>query len=359
MTPVILDGATGTEIERRGGPLRAPLWSAQALLDAPALVREIHREYLEAGAQVLTTNSFRTHARNLAAAGLAGRAAELTTLSVHLACAAREQYTRTHPAGAQVRIAGAISPLEDCFRPADSPGRDAGPEHREIAQQLVAAGADLLLIETMGRIDEARAAVAAAQGLGRPVWLAVVARADGRMLAGEALHDLVAALADLELHALLLNCTDLGHLGVALPALCAAAAARPALWLGAYPHTGHQDPERGWQTHASTADEFADALAAWSARLPQLRLLGGCCGSTPAWISALAARLHPDAASRASAFARSRVGIRYSRPRDPHRLAQPSHLPPTSAGGRGRGEERRLRRLRRQREHRRRHRHDR
>ena len=303
MVPILLDGATGTEIERRGGPLCAPLWSAQALIDDPALVRKIHRGYLEAGAQVLTTNSFRTHARNLAAAGLAGRAAELTTLSVRLACEAREQYTRTHPEGVYVRIAGAMSPLEDCFRPADSPGRDAGPEHREIAEQLVKAGADLLLIETMGRIDEAVAAVTAAQGLGRPAWLAVVARADGRMLAGESLEDLVAALADLELHALLLNCTDLRHLDVALPALVAAAATRPALWLGAYPHTGHADPDRGWQTHATTAEDFADALVSWSARLPRLRLLGGCCGSTPAWISALAARLHPDAASRAAAFA--------------------------------------------------------
>ncbi len=299
MTVIVLDGATGTEIERHGGPLRAPLWSAQALIDEPALVRRVHREYLEAGAQVLTTNSFRTHARNLAAAGLAHRAHELTTLSVRLACEARD----AHPDRADIRIAGAISPLEDCFRPADSPGRDAGPEHREIATRLVQAGADLLLIETMGRIDEARAAVAAAQGLGRPVWLAVVARADGHMLAGETLADLVAALADLELHALLLNCTDLRHLGVALPALCAATAARPALWTGAYPHTGHHDPERGWLTHAIDREAFADELAAWSSRLPQLRLLGGCCGSTPAWIAALARRLHPDDAARTSGFA--------------------------------------------------------
>ena len=306
MTVIVLDGATGTEIERHGGPLRAPLraplWSAQALLDDPALVRRIHLEYLEAGAQVLTTNSFRTHARNLAAAGLAHRADALTTLSVRLACEARDEYTRKHAAGANVRIAGAISPLEDCFQPADSPGRDAGPEHRKIATMLVEAGADLLLIETMGRIDEARAAVAAAQGLGRPIWLAVVARADGHMLAGETLADLVAALADLELHALLLNCTDLQHLEVALPALCAATATRPALWAGAYPHTGHHDPERGWLTHAIDREAFADGLAAWSLRLPQLRLLGGCCGSTPAWIAALARHLHPGDAARTAGF---------------------------------------------------------
>ena len=301
---ILLDGATGTELERRGARMSAPLWSAHALLDDPALVRQIHLEYAEAGAQVLTTNTFRTHARNLAAGGLADRAGELTTLAVRLACEAREAFTRTHPDGASIRVAGSISPLEDCFRPADSPGADAGPEHRIIARQLVDAGADLLLVETMGRIDEARAAVLAAQHLGRPVWLAVVARADGHLLAGESLADLVAALADLELQALLLNCTDFAHLPVALPALVAAATPRPELWLGTYPHTGHHDPQRGWLTHAIDAESFAAQLAAHAAALPAISLLGACCGSTPAWIAALARHIHPTDNDRSRGFAR-------------------------------------------------------
>ncbi len=306
--PIVLDGATGTEIERLGGPLRAPLWSAQALLDDPALVQRIHRDYLAAGAQVLTTNSFRTHARNLAAAGLGERAAELTTLAVSLARAARDDFTREHPDGEHVRIAGAVSPLADCFRPEDSPGSRAGPEHRAICEQLVDAGADLLLIETMSRVDEARAAVAAALGLGRPIWLAVVARADGRLLAGEALTDLVAALAGLELQALLLNCTELGHLPAALPALLAAADHRPELWLGADPHTGRHDPTTGWSTHATEPEQFAEQLAAWSARAPRLGLLGGCCGSTPARIAALVQRLHTPG-DRAASFERLAAAV--------------------------------------------------
>ena len=305
---IILDGATGTELERRGARMSAPLWSAHALIDDPALVQQIHLEYAEAGAQVLTTNTFRTHARNLAAGGLAERAAELTTLAVHLACAARDAFTRARPDGAGIRIAGSISPLEDCFRPVDSPGARAGPEHRVIARQLVDAGADLLLIETMARVDEARAAVSAAQGLGRPIWLAVVARADGRMLAGEPLSDLVAAVADLELQALLLNCTELEHLGVALPALVAAAAPRPELWLGAYPHTGHHDPVHGWQTHAVAPEDFAAQLAEHAAALPAISIFGACCGSTPAWISALARRVQLRPTDRARGFARLAAG---------------------------------------------------
>jgi homocysteine S-methyltransferase len=299
---ILLDGATGTELERRGARMDAPLWSAHALLERPALVREVHRDYLRAGAQVLTTDTFRTHARNLAAAGLQGRAAELTARAVGLARAAVDEHLAEHP-GDVVRVAGSISPLEDCFRPADSPGGRAGPEHRAIAAQLAEAGADLLLVETMGRVDEAAAAVAAAQGLGRPVWLAVVARADGRLLAGESFAELLAALAGLELAALLVNCTDLAHLGAALPALRAAAdAARPGLALGAYPHTGHHDPARGWVTHATDAAAFADALTRLAASF-DLRIVGGCCGSTPAWIAELAARVHREPQARAAAGA--------------------------------------------------------
>lgn len=301
--PILLDGATGTELERRGARMTAPLWSAHALLDAPEVVRAVHLDYLRAGAQVLTTNTFRTHARNLAAADLQHRAAELTHRAVALARAARDEFTREDPRGQHTRVAGAISPLADCFRPEDSPGDAAAPEHRELATQLAEAGCDILLAETFGRVDEARAAVAAAQGLGRPVWLAVVARQDGRLLAGETFEDLLAALEPLELQALLINCTDLQYLGAALPALIDAARGRDLL-LGTYPHTGHHSPEHGWQTHATTAAAFADQLHALVTEHPQLALVGACCGSTPAWISELAARLHPAAALRDAAAAR-------------------------------------------------------
>lgn len=303
---VLLDGATGTELERRGARMSAPLWSAHALLESPEVVTQVHLDYLRAGAQVITSNTFRTHARNLAAAGLHHRAAELTRRAVDLARAAREQHTREDPRAAATRIAGAISPLADCFRPEDSPGTSAGPEHRAIAIQLAEAGCDILLAETFGRVDEARAAVAAAQGLDRPVWLSVVTRADGRLLAGEAFMDLLAALADLELQALLINCTDLQHLEAALPALLAT---DRDLMLGVYPHTGHNDPQRGWMTHATDASTFTARLTTIVADHPRLSLVGACCGSTPAWISDLAARLQPTAEARAAATDRLTAAV--------------------------------------------------
>lgn len=300
IAPVLLDGAMGTELERRGARMDAPLWSAHALVEAPAVVREIHADSLRAGAQVITTNTFRTHARNLAAGGLQDRAAELTGLAVRLAREAREAVAEARPEVAEARIAGSISPLEDCFRPADSPGSRAGPEHRAMAEALTAAGCDLLLVETMGRVDEAVAAVTAAQGLGPPIWLAVVCRADGRLLAGEGLDALVAGLRGLAVQALLVNCTELGHLGAAIPAL-ASAAAGTDLVLGTYPHTGRQ-AAAGFVTHAVEADAFAAEVAGWTRRAP-LAIVGSCCGSTPAWTAALARALYSETGSEGQARA--------------------------------------------------------
>ncbi|MCB9701982.1 MAG: homocysteine S-methyltransferase family protein [Myxococcales bacterium] len=307
---ILLDGAVGTELERRGARMALPLWSAHALVDDPPLVRAIHRDYLLAGAQVISTNTFRTHARNLAAGDMADRAGELTRLAVALAREARIEVAAVDPEVAHAAIAGSISPLEDCYQPERSPVRArAFAEHRAIARDLAAAGSDLLLCETMGRVDEACAAAEAALETGLPVWVSVVGRGDGRLLGGETFGELTAALAGLRIGALLVNCTQLADLPAVLPAFLEAAEGHP--WaLGLYPHTGHHDPERGWQTHAIDAEGFADRMAAIVAEHPRLHLVGSCCGSTPAWTAALGRRVHPDAAARSRGFAELRALLR-------------------------------------------------
>jgi S-methylmethionine-dependent homocysteine/selenocysteine methylase len=83
--PLLLDGATGTELERRGARCDGPLWSVHALLEDPAMILRIHRDYVAAGAEILTANTFRTQARALARGGLGERAAELTQIAIGLA----------------------------------------------------------------------------------------------------------------------------------------------------------------------------------------------------------------------------------------------------------------------------------
>src|SRR5512137_2763907 len=82
---LLLDGATGTELQRRGVDTRLPLWSARALIEALDVLRMIHADYLQAGADIITTNTFRTHRRTLERAGYGARTRELTQLAVQLA----------------------------------------------------------------------------------------------------------------------------------------------------------------------------------------------------------------------------------------------------------------------------------
>src|SRR5512146_1125855 len=142
--PLVLDSAMGSELERRGLELDVPLWSARALVEAPDLVAAIHRENVDAGADVLTANTFRTTRTALDESGNADRAEELTRFAARLA---REA---VGPAKRPVLVAGSVAPLFDCYRP-DLVPEDVRPleeAHAELAGTLASAGVDLLLLET-------------------------------------------------------------------------------------------------------------------------------------------------------------------------------------------------------------------
>src|SRR5512143_4340154 len=111
---IILDGATGTELDRRGVDTGLPLWSANALLSegGQSILKEIHADYLRAGAEILTANTFRTHRRALRPSGNGGRALELTRRAVDIARGAIAGAGGSAPCF----IAGSISTLEDCYR---------------------------------------------------------------------------------------------------------------------------------------------------------------------------------------------------------------------------------------------------
>src|SRR5437660_5953740 len=90
---VILDGGLATELERRGADLRDPLWSAKLLLENPALIRQVHRDYLEAGAHIVTSASYQASFQGFSSRGLDHhQAADLMRLSVRLACEARAEF---------------------------------------------------------------------------------------------------------------------------------------------------------------------------------------------------------------------------------------------------------------------------
>ena len=274
--PLLLDGATGTELERRGVPSELPLWSARALLEAPELLARIHAEYVAAGAEVVTANTFRTQRRTLAHAGLAGRTRELTRCAVELA------RRSTQGAPRRIFVAGSMAPLEDCWRPDRVPEDEAlAREHAEHAENLRAAGVDLLLLETFGTLREALAALRAARTSGLPVWASFACDAQGRLLSGEPLAEALAAARALGPLALLVNCLPPSHVEPALAALRAC-----GLPFGVYPNLGA--PTAGGKRRTEELDPAA--LAALTRRwvAAGARIVGGCCGTTPAHLRALA-----------------------------------------------------------------------
>jgi homocysteine S-methyltransferase len=282
--PVLLDGATGTELERRGAPTGLPLWSAHALLAAPDLVECIHTEYALAGAEIVTANSFRTHARSLARGGLGERAAELTRRAVALARRAAER--APHP----VWVAGSISPLEDCYRPDLVPDPGAlAREHAAHARHLAEAGADLLLVETMNTVREAVAAARAARATGLPVWVSFVCNASARLLSGEPLAEALRALGPLEPDAVGVNCLPPRAVPPALPVLLDSG--RPFF---VYANLGEPDAAGGFDRRDEcTPEEFGAHALRWIAA--GAFAAGGCCGTRPDHVRAIARALGRNA----------------------------------------------------------------
>lgn len=288
---LLLDGATGTELDRRGVDTSLPLWSARAIIQAPGVLSAVHADYLAAGADAITANTFRTHRRTLAKAGHGERARAITEAAVQIARAARD---RVRP---DALVLGSVAPLEDCYEPALAPDeRACRREHGELVDALIGAGVDALLIETMNTVREARAAVveAAVRAPGR-VLLSLCMRSDGPpgvLLSGEPVAELLESL-ERDAPGGLGACRAIGVNCVAAPAVegCVRElrARLPAsVRVGAYANVGHPDPARGWvntdavapERYAAFAQRWADAGAT---------LIGGCCGTTPSTIAALRA----------------------------------------------------------------------
>jgi len=268
----------GTELQRRGADTRLPLWSARALVESPDLVSVIHREEVDAGAEVLTANTFRTHGRTLAKGSLEKRSRELTALAVSLAREAADS------AGREVFVAGSLSPLEDCYRP-DLVPEDAAleREHREQAESLTEARVDLIFLETHNTVRELVAATRAAKATGLPVIASMVTDGTGRLLSGELVEDAVRALEKIEPDAISVNCVPARRIAFDLSRLVDAAWDVP---LGAYGNLGLPEDESGWRfTNELSPDAYAETARRWLAL--GARLIGGCCGTTPAHTAAL------------------------------------------------------------------------
>lgn len=280
---VILDGAMGTALDDAGALPAGPVWSGLAPLRSPGLVEGIHRDHLAAGADILTTCTFRTTAEAFAKGR---RPADEWRMAARRAV----EIARGVASGGRALVAGSVGPLDDCFLPDRAPStvlaRDA---HSPLCTLLVESGVDILWLETFGTAREVEGVLqAASQAVIHSdvaVVLSVTTRRDGSLLDGSSLHDAQNAAVRHGAAAFCVNCVPFAHLEVALDAVLPAA----QLPIGAYANLGFADENQDWTGSADLApEEYAALLAPWRGR--GLTILGGCCGTRPAHIRALCDR---------------------------------------------------------------------
>jgi methionine synthase I (cobalamin-dependent)/5,10-methylenetetrahydrofolate reductase len=273
---VLFDGAMGTRLYGKGVFLHRAF--EEANLTQPALVREVHAEYVAAGAQILETNTFAGNRFRLSAHGLAGKVEEINERGAALA---REA------AGDHAFVGGSMGPLGVRIEPFGPTGREEAREvFREQARALARGGVDLFVLETfihLPELEEAIRAVREAADLPVFALLSVATGGSTRegVLAGEAAARLVAAGAAV----VGVNCSE------ALAALEALEAMRAAVDvpLSGQPNAGQPRTVEGRNLYLASPEY----LVAWAKRAVRagVRFVGGCCGTTPDHIRALRAAI--------------------------------------------------------------------
>jgi S-methylmethionine-dependent homocysteine/selenocysteine methylase len=286
---IILDGGTGTDIQRRGAPMSGDTWCAEVNLSHPDIVRAVHDDYIAVGADVITANTFATSALLFNALGRDDELLDIDRAAVNIARQAAE--------GRPVAVAGSISTMRPVVVGTDRTDlHQDWPEDtaRELfarkANHLAALGVDFLLMEMMRDVNYSLWATQAALATGLPVWVGIATerRADGELVGfgrhDQLLDDVVRVLA----------ATGPAHISIMHSSSSDTADAIDIVkrhWqgpLGAYPESGYfKMPEWSFVDLISPAD-LVDRSQGWQRQ--GVTAFGGCCGLGPSHIAALAQR---------------------------------------------------------------------
>lgn len=269
------DGAMGTMLQAANLPagLMPEVWNAEN----PEAVRGVHRAYLAAGAQILTTNTFGGSRLRLAEAGLAERTVQLNRLGAALAC---------DVAGEAAWVAGSVGPTGKIMEPyGDLAVERAEEVFAEQVRALVEGGVDLIKIETQHDVEEACAAVRAARSVTQlPILCSFTFNVKGRTMMGLRAADAALRAAEAGANVVGANCGDGPEaVRVALEAMHAAS----DLPLLAQANAGIPQSEGGVTIWDVTPEEMAGHARIYLEL--GARIVGGCCGTNPEFIAAISA----------------------------------------------------------------------
>jgi methionine synthase / methylenetetrahydrofolate reductase(NADPH) len=279
--PILADGAMGTVLYARGVFINRCY--DELNLSEPGLILSIHEEYLQAGAEILETNTFGANRFRLGRHGLAGKVAEINSAGVKLARQAVEHLREKQ--GGDAWVAGSVGPLGVRLEPLGKTGLDEARE--AFAEQIAAlagAGVDLLIIETMPALNEAREALTAAHEIAPdlPVLAMVTVDDESNCLDGASPAQAAALLTEWGAGAIGVNCsTGPATVLTAIEAMRAAT----TLPLAAMPNAGMPRAVEGRNIYLCSPEYMASfarkAIAAGA------QIVGGCCGTTPNHIRAM------------------------------------------------------------------------
>jgi homocysteine S-methyltransferase len=295
---LLLDGGLATELERRGHDLNHSLWSARLLLEAPDAIRDVHRAYLDAGADCLITASYQASLPGLKAAGLSGSSAvDLLRRAVAVACEARDDFAHEAGGGNGGRrlrplVAASVGPygayLADGSEYRGNYGVSQGElrEFHELRWNILSeSGADLIACETLPDLDEARVLLELLEHTeGPPAWVSFSCRDAARINDGTPIAEGVSLFRDCDrVIAVGVNCSAPVHIGELIDTIRAAA---PNKQIVVYPNSGEgYDGERREWIGESDPRDFGKLAQEWFDR--GARLIGGCCRTGPDHIRAI------------------------------------------------------------------------
>ena len=322
---IVLDGATGTEIERLGGKMDSAAWCAVANMSYPEKVQQVHEAYMRTGVDVITTNTFATCRHVLAGAGLDNDTVAINQQAVALARKARDAVAPSRP----VAIAGSMSNTvawqpgfispDPRFIPTE---RQEIANYREMANTLADAGVDFLILEMMLDIEHASRALEAAVGTGLPVWVGISCSLEndgavvgwdlatqGRITADHApplplpLDEIIDALQKIGGDVFGIMHSTVGATTPGLQVLCerwtGPVMAYPETTRGVQPPVDQTDrlPTPSFLDVGNVSPEiFAEACRGWVDQ--GVQIIGGCCGATIEHMQAMIARLPAQVGNR-------------------------------------------------------------
>ena len=288
---VILDGGMGRELQRCGAPFRQPEWSALALSEAPEVVVAVHAAFIEAGAQVITSNSYAVVPFHIGEERFASEGLELASIAGRLARKAADASARP------VKVAGSLPPLFGSYRP-DLFQPERVTEVLTPLLQGLGAHVDLWLAETQSSLAEVQAIHAHLPSDGKPFWVSFTLQdeeTDGvpRLRSGEPVADAIEAVAGMGVAAVLFNCSQPEVIGAAVDvARSITGRLGVDIAIGVYANAFPPQPKEA--TANDGLDELREDLDPlgylewakdWQHR--GASMIGGCCGIGPQHIAEL------------------------------------------------------------------------